>query len=133
MSLNSEGEMLLAKVQQKYTIRQARDKDASDARQEQQLAEREFTEWKLKQHGIVKGSIIEWDQRHGPAIRARVESWSILTADSKRYNQDTGKYEQMLEDIDELPTLYVRVALKSGGWSARTHSIWDSKEITQVY
>jgi len=133
MSLNTEGEMLLIKVKQLRDIRKARDEDASNARAAQEAAEREFTIWKLREHNIEKGTILEWDRQSYGIVRAIVESWSVLTADSGRYNHNSQKWENTLEDPDELPTIYVRIALKSGGWSARTYSIWDPKQITQVY
>lgn len=132
MNMTPEGQELRIKLEQCNAIRKGREEDLRCARDEEFKAERAYADWLVHAHGLDKGSIIEYDNRHswghaaGQRVRARLESWDPVALDANRWNGST--YIKIIDDPEfMLPTLWVRHALKSGGWSMRTYSIYDVK------
>lgn len=132
MNMTPEGQELRAKLEQCNAIRKGREEDLRCAQEEERKAERAYADWLVQAYGLSKGSIIEYDNNHcwghaaGQRVRAILDSWDAVALDGSRWNGNT--YIKIIDDPDfELPTLWVRHALKSGGWSVRSYSIQSVK------
>ena len=128
MNMTPEGEELLQKLRELHDVRVVRFDALQAAIKAEYDAEEAYAAWKVGMHGIQKGSIIEymgytsWRSAQPILLRARVLSWNTLSVGHRVWNgerEDVG----FLEDMNELPCIYVEHALKSGGWSARSHPI----------
>lgn len=131
MNMNPEGEQLLHELKAAADFRKRCDEEAQNARSRERDAEEAYADWLVKAHGLDKGTIIEyspstWYNNSGERTRAIVSSWGTIGVNSGRYQN--GRMLLSIDDPDELPNIYVRHALKSGGWSVRQYTIHDWKK-----